>query len=60
MSNRSLVSSSAIRSVGYQNGTLEIEFADGSVYQYTGLMSAPSKGHYFNENIKDKYQANKI
>ena len=46
--NRTPVRSSNIASVGYKNGTLEIAFVDGGVYQYfnvpeqvyQGLMSA--------------------
>lgn len=51
-----------IRSAGFDPGTetLEIEFTDGSVYQYTGispavyndLMTADSAGHYFHAVIK--------
>ena len=60
------VVSSNIRSVGYDPGssTLEVEFNSGSIYQYLnvakdeyeGLMSASSKGRYFNTNIKKAYQ----
>jgi len=32
--NRQYVSSSRIRSVGWENDTLEIEFKDGSIYHY--------------------------
>lgn len=32
--NRKSVSSSRMRSVGWENDTLEIEFNDGAVYQY--------------------------
>ncbi len=59
---RHSVSSSNLASVGYdpQSQTLEIEFNDGSVYQYysvpnsiyTGLMNASSHGQYFDRNIK--------
>jgi hypothetical protein len=48
-------------SVGYENGTLEIEFHSGSIYQYhgvpeniyRGLMSASSKGTYHHQHIKN-------
>ena len=60
------VGSTNIRSVGYDPGssTLEVEFNSGSIYQYLnvpkdeyeGLMSASSKGRYFNTNIKGEYQ----
>lgn len=35
--NRQPVSSSRIRSVGWSNNTLEVEFNDGAVYQYHGV-----------------------
>ena len=60
--NRIPVQSSNLVSVGYEpsNLTLEIEFHKGSIYQYfgvpqnihEGLMSAGSKGSYFDKNIK--------
>jgi len=59
---RTRVSSSNLASVGYdaQTQTLEIEFLNGGIYQYysvpenryTGLMSASSKGEYFDAFIK--------
>lgn len=59
---RTPVSSSNLISVGYEaeSQTLEIEFKNGSVYQYHGVpldefadfMKASSKGTYFNERIK--------
>lgn len=59
--NRTTVSSSNLRSVGYENGILEIEFQSGSVYQYydvpesiyRGLMGASSKGTYHHQHIKN-------
>jgi hypothetical protein len=60
--NRTAVSSSHLASVGYDSATntLEIEFNDGSVYQYfnvpesiyRGLMQAASHGTYFDRYIK--------
>jgi hypothetical protein len=63
------VVSSVIRSVGYDddNAILEIEFRSGKVYQYLNvaqqvyveLMSAGSKGSYFDAHIRNagyKYQ----
>jgi hypothetical protein len=60
--NRDQVSSSNLASVGYdaQTQTLEIEFLNGSIYQYfnvpegiySGLMSASSHGRYFDSYIK--------
>lgn len=59
---REYVSSSNIASIGYDatSETLEVEFNNGSVYQYynvpenlyQGLMSADSKGKYFDAYIK--------
>jgi hypothetical protein len=60
--NRVPVSSSNLASVGYaaESKTLEIEFQNGSIYQYfnvpkniySGLMSAASHGSYFDAYIK--------
>ena len=60
--NRTPVTSSNLASVGYdpQTGTLEIEFRNGSIYQYfnvpleifNGLMSAGSHGRYFDAYVK--------
>ena len=60
--NRVPVSSSSLRSVGYDEAAsvLEVEFVDGGVYEYSNvpvrqhlsLMSASSIGSYFATNIK--------
>jgi hypothetical protein len=57
------VTSSALRSVGFDAGssTLEIEFVSGAVYQYFDVprsvylefLAAPSKGRFFNADIRD-------
>ena len=67
---RSVVSSSSLRSVGYDRGgrLLEIEFRHGGVYRYRGvprqvfdeLMRSPSKGRFFNERIRDRYASREI
>ena len=59
---RKRVISSNIESIGYDVGTkiLEVEFSDGSVYQYSNvpqrtyerLVSAPSHGHFLDAYIK--------
>lgn len=64
------VSSSNISSIGYdpESQTLEIEFHDGSIYQYDGvpqsiydgLMSASSHGQYLHQYIKDRYRHRKV
>jgi hypothetical protein len=60
--NRTSVSSSNIRSIGYDpnTSTLEIEFHNGRIYQYfhvperlyRELMRAPSLGTFFDNYIK--------
>ncbi|ASK90236.1 KTSC domain-containing protein [Xanthomonas citri pv. vignicola] len=60
---REAVFSSNIMSAGYdpEAETLELEFKDGSVYQYYNVSShlydqfqaAPSKGQFFNVYIKN-------
>lgn len=37
MLHRSPVSSSRMRSVGWENDVMEVEFNDGAVYQYHGV-----------------------
>ena len=57
------VQSSNLAAVGYDGGTLIIEFHDGRVYEYYrvpyseyhGLMSADSPGRYFHKNINKHY-----
>ena len=61
---RTTVSSSALRSVGYNEDqqTLEIEFTNGAVYRYydvppevyRGLMAAESHGRYFHQHVRNK------
>jgi hypothetical protein len=64
------VNSSNVSSVGYDadSQTLEIEFNNGGVYQYSGvpesvyqgMMGADSKGKYFHANIKNTYPYSKL
>lgn len=57
------VNSSNIKSIGYENNTLVVKFNTGSIYWYSNvpqnvyeeLLNAPSKGHYLNESVKNKY-----
>jgi len=68
--NRTPISSSNLRSVGYDSATntLEIEFHSGHVYQYfnvsesiyNGLMNAASHGKYHHRRIKDNYPYERI
>jgi hypothetical protein len=67
---REQVSSSNIRSIGYDGVSmiLEVEFLNGSVYQYRGvpsevhigLMQAPSHGQYLNRYVKGTYAYTRI
>lgn len=67
---RNYVSSSNIASIGYDEGadTLEVEFLNGSVYQYYNiskemydqLMQAGSKGQFFNAYIKNAYPYSRV
>lgn len=68
--NRISVISSNIASIGYEeeSKTLEVEFKDGSVYQYynvplseyEGIMSASSHGQYLHQHIKGNYSYEKV
>jgi hypothetical protein len=68
--NRTPVSSSNICSIGYdiESNTLEVEFNDGSIYQYfrvpqeeyANLMKADSISKYFNVGIRNKYTTKKV
>ena len=66
--NRTPVVSTNLESVGYENGTLEVAFLNGGVYQYSNvpehtyrdLMSADSKGKYFLRHIRDRFQTIKV
>jgi hypothetical protein len=67
---REPMSSTNVASVGYdeQSETLEVEFANGSVYQYfnVGLAlyeqfrTAPSKGQFLNSNIRSSYPYSRV
>lgn len=67
---RTAVVSSQIKSVGYseKERVLEVEFARGGVYRYTGvppeehkkLMGAPSVGIHFTDHIKTRYPFEKL
>lgn len=67
---RQYVVSSNLKSIGYdpESKILEIEFQNGSVYQYygvprslyEGLMGASSHGKYFHQYIKDNFPYQKV
>lgn len=64
------VDSSSLASVGYSPAeeVLEVEFRNGSVYQYVrvppavfqALMTAESKGSYLNSAVREHYTHRKI
>jgi hypothetical protein len=62
------VASSNINSIGWENKLLNVEFKNGSVYQYEGvpkavydlLLSAESVGRTFNTLVKNSYTYKKI
>lgn len=64
------VTSTSVRSVGYDlsTGTLELEYVNGSVYQYyevpqptyAGLLAAPSIGNYVNTQIKPYFDFTEV
>ena len=67
---RTSVSSSNVQSVGYDpdSSILEVEFNNGSVYQYSavpqgefdGLMAAASIGAYLHARVKNSYSCIKL
>jgi len=67
---RKKVTSSNIDSIGYdeETNTLEIQFLNGSIYQYFDvpfavydeLMGADSHGQYLAQHIKGKYRYVKV
>ncbi len=68
--NRTVVSSSNVKSLGYQGSTqtLEVEFTQGSIYEYYGVpeqlyhefLQAASKGKFLNIYIKNRYPYSRI
>jgi hypothetical protein len=67
---RDPVASSNLVSIGYDRAaeTLEVEFANGTVYQYynvglalyEALMQASSKGQYLNTYIRKAYPYSRV
>lgn len=63
-----LVSSSNVSSIGYENKTLEVHFHSGGIYQYHGVpeaiyrafLMASSKGQFVHQNLKDKYPTTRL
>jgi hypothetical protein len=67
---RKRLSAGRIRAVGYDSRArvLELEFSDGSVYQYTGvsnevhrrLVSSAAAASYFRDAIEEEYPAKRV
>lgn len=67
---RYVVASSNLRSVGYDanSQTLEVEFINGTIYQYYGvpeniheqLMQQQSKGRFLNIYIRNQYPYSRV
>ena len=67
---RDAVSSSNIVSIGYDanSETLEVEFKNGSIYQYFNvplnlneqLIASPSKGQFLNLYIRNDYPFSRV
>lgn len=59
---RQPIESSNIRSIGVENGTIEVEFKHGGVYQYPDcdpetcqkFLESPSKGTFFAQHLKHR------
>lgn len=66
--NRNPVQSSNIKSMGYEGGTLEIEFSNGTVYSYANvppetykaMTEAKSVGSFFSFAIRGKFEGVKV
>ena len=62
------VSSSNLAAVGYENGTLNVRFHSGALYEYSNvpvsvyqnLMNAASHGSYFSAHIRNVYPYRRI
>ncbi len=67
---RQTVESSNIKALGYDlaAGILEVEFRNGGIYQYAGvgaelygnLLEADSKGRFLNQEIKGRFEVEKM
>jgi hypothetical protein len=69
MNRTQIIGSTLLKSVGFADGVLEVEFVKGgSVYQYQkvpksiyeSLLKADSKGKYFRANIYPVFDSEKV
>lgn len=62
--NRQPVESSNITAIGFENGSLEVEFHNGRVYRYFdvspeiyyAIIAAPSAGKAFNALVRNQFE----
>lgn len=65
---RKPVDSSSVRSIGWKDGTLEVEYVSGDVYQYfevsefvyAGLVRSDSVGRFINTRIKPHHDFKEV
>ena len=65
---RHAVTSSNVASVGYENGTLEVEFKNGAVYDYSdvapeeyqALLGSESVGKFVASRVRGRYPTAKV
>lgn len=67
---RQVVQSSSLQSIGYDRAQqiLEVEFHGGKIYRYLGVSSdvwsalrqAPSKGQFFQNFIRDRFETTRV
>lgn len=66
---RTDVQSSNIKSIGFEDGTLEIEFLNGMIYQYFDvpqnvfeelMRATDSHGTYLAQNIKGRFRYSRV
>lgn len=65
---RQPVESSNVASVGYENGTLEVEFKNGAVYDYSdvspeeyqALLESESVGKFVASRVRGRYPTTKV
>jgi hypothetical protein len=67
---REVVESSSLKSIGYdrRTQTVEVEFANGSVYRYedvplalwTEFRHSASKGKFLQEKIRDRFPTTRV
>ena len=68
--NVTAVGSTTLATVGFEEaaGILQLEFRSGPLYRYfgvsaevyEGLLRTSSKGRYFNEHIRDRFQHDRM